>query len=50
MMILIRQQQREKIQIFHNGAMVRKRNGLLEKPSIGKYLVYHYITTYDFGI
>ena len=49
MMILIRQQQREKIQIFHNGAMVRKQNGLLEKPSIGKYHVHYHITTNDIG-
>lgn len=47
MMIWIRQQQQEKIQIFRNGVMVRKQNGHLEKPSIGKYLVYYYITTND---
>ena len=47
MMISIRQQQREKVQIFRNEAMVRKQNGLLEKPSIGKYLVPYYITAND---
>ena len=49
MMILIRPQQRGKIQIFRNAAMVRKQNGLLEKPSIGKYLVHYNITTNDIG-